>query len=261
MFVPLVLCHTHLQNPTLHLFHFCICTTDHAGETRSALTSNPWLWTWRRTGRLLAIIPHTPIQWLFHSLQRWPHGFSFLNTPMTSPCLTSGWWSFLLHGEWKNSEENREGSHPHIPPPVSTCRHTLCFRPVHFQRKFLPRRFTCSILKASPQPVHWIRPTFATQGHPTGTSSHSTRPFLSAYKHAGIFPTKRKTQKNPFIDSIFPFSYHPFSSLPTTIKFFFKVANTCSLRFLSPISLFSHFSQAFISNRLPLTRSSVAWCF
>ena len=47
----------------------------------------------------------------------------------------------------------------------------------------------------------------------------------------------------------FTLQLSPFSSLPTAIKFF------CILQFLSPISVFSHFSQAFVPNRLPLTRS------
>ena len=81
------------------------------------------------------------------------------------------------------------GSHLHIHPPVAICRHTLCFWPVHFQRKFLPeRRLTGSSLKASPQPVRWIQSAFATQGYIISASSCSTRPFLAEYKHASIFP-------------------------------------------------------------------------
>lgn len=77
-----------------------------------------------------------------------------------------------------------------ITPPVSICRHMFCFWPV--ERKFLPQRLTCSILKASP-------PTCAPdlihlcllKDIPPSTSSCSTRPFLSSYKHADVFPVKK----------------------------------------------------------------------
>ena len=53
----------------------------------------------------------------------------------------------------------------------------------------------------------------------------------------------------PSIDFLSPSRHHPFSPLPTAIKFF------CILQFLSPLSVFSHFNQPFVPNRLPLTRS------
>ena len=144
-------------------------------------------------------------------------------------------------------EENPTGSYPRISPPVSAAG--TCSASGLYISEEIPttRRLTCSILNS--QPVPWIRPTRLLKDippEPPPTLLERSRQLTDTPVFSSL---KKKYTWKPSIDFLSPSRHHPFPPLPTAIKFF------CILQFLSPLSVFSHFIQPFVPNRLPLTRS------
>ena len=101
----------------------------------------------------------------------------------------------------ENGRDRREPgqAYPYISPPVGTCRHMLCFQLVYFRGNFHHKE-TDMLYSKEKLPTCALDPTHsAAQGHPTRTSSHFTRLFLSAYRHASIFLLKKnKTHMKTF---------------------------------------------------------------